>query len=357
MPTPFQAMAAGEGFPTEVDRWAIDLLGNRKAGKTVLNPAGARSWAEGRGCPWRAMGIWEAREGRPVLLRPDHFKAPGKVADRYMKPFMVAFIESIRKILPGAIAFIEGVPNAEHVSWTREDPRAAVNASHWYDGLTLVTKTYQEIASVDTRSMELSFGPRGIKRGYARAIRHWLEIGASELGGMPTLIGEFGLPFDLNGRRAYRTGNFRAHERALSAYYWALDRNLASATIWNYTPDNDPGPGDRWNGEDLSIYCEAQGGARALRGFCRPYAMRTAGVPRLMSFDPRRAAFTLEYDSDPGVEGPTEIFLPECWYPGAIDCAILKGEAERDWNAARRLLLVSSRKRGITRLEVRPRKA
>ena len=73
------------------------------------------------------------------------------------------------------------------------------------------------------------------------------------MGDMPCLLGEFGLPFDLNRKKAYKTGDYSLHEKALSLYYDAIDENLLNSTIWNYTADNTHEEGDHWNGEDLSI--------------------------------------------------------------------------------------------------------
>ena len=58
------------------------------------------------------------------------------------------------------------------------------------------------------------------------------------MGEMPCLLGEFGLPFDLDKKKAYKTGDYSRHEDALSLYYDGIDENLLSSTIWNYTADN-----------------------------------------------------------------------------------------------------------------------
>jgi hypothetical protein len=365
MPSPFEAMAAGEGLRASAERWAIDALGNHRAGRGELNPEGVRAWRNGETCVWRRAGVWDIEGGRARLLRPGHFRSEGRATDRYLKPFYRRFIESIRGVLPDSLAFIEGIPNDEHPTWKADDPALAVHAAHWYDDLTLVTKRYQRLLYVDSRTMRISFGPRGVERAYERCIGRWKKRSETDMGGIPTLIGEFGLPFDLNGRKAYRDVSggaesakaFSLHERALSGYYGALDALLLSATVWNYTPDNDPEKGDRWNGEDLSIYCETQGGPRALRGFSRPYAARTAGLPLRMSFDPRRARFEFEYEIDGAVSAPTEIFLPECWYPGALRVRTEPEGIEWKWDEGERILSLRSGAGGRALVAVEPGKA
>ena len=78
------------------------------------------------------------------------------------------------------------------------------------------------------------------------------------MGNIPTLIGEVGIPYDMNEKKAYATGDFSLHTEALDLYFDAMDENLLSYTIWNYTPDNTNEYGDRWNGEDLSIFSRDQ---------------------------------------------------------------------------------------------------
>jgi hypothetical protein len=128
------------------------------------------------------------------------------------------------------------------------------------------------------------------------------------MGNMPCLLGEFGLPFDMNGKRAFKTGDYRLHEEALSLYYDAIDANLLHGTIWNYTADNTRQRGDGWNDEDLSIYSEGQG--RAMQGWLRPYPMATAGMPLVIGWDRKKSCFRYRYRADPGIKAPTEVFIP-----------------------------------------------
>jgi len=75
----------------------------------------------------------------------------------------------------------------------------------------------------------------------------------------------------------------------------ALEANLLSYALWNYTSDNTNQHGDLWNDEDLSIFSPDQrtdpaninSGGRALRAVIRPYAVSTAGIPVSLKFDYR----------------------------------------------------------------------
>lgn len=75
------------------------------------------------------------------------------------------------------------------------------------------------------------------------------------LGQFPTMMGEIGIPFDLDKKKAYEDGNYSSHTRALDASLNACDgANALNYSIWTYCPDNSHSWGDLWNGEDLSIW-------------------------------------------------------------------------------------------------------
>jgi hypothetical protein len=135
------------------------------------------------------------------------------------------------------------------------------------------------------------------------------------MGGIPSLLGEFGLAFDLNKRRAFSSGDYSLHEDALSMYYDAVDANLLHSTIWNYTADNTNKAGDGWNEEDLSIFSE--GKERAAAGWKRPYPMATAGVPVSFRWDRKKGVFTYRFMADSAITAPTIIYIPPEFGPKA----------------------------------------
>jgi hypothetical protein len=156
------------------------------------------------------------------------------------------------------------------------------------------------------------------------------------MGGVPTLIGEFGFPYDLKGRRAYRTGDFRAQVQVMDRSMRAMEDNLLSFTIWDYTADNTNLRGDQWNGEDFSIFSRDQqhdpadihSGGRALEAVVRPYARAVAGEPLRMSFDLRDRVFEFAFRHDPSVNAPTEFFIPNYQYPHGYAVEISDGSYE-----------------------------
>ena len=99
------------------------------------------------------------------------------------------------------------------------------------------------------------FGINGAKKNYRGQIRHLIEDGIRRLGVLPSVIGESGIPFDMNDRYAYMTGDYTRQVYALDSILSAFEMNLLSYTLWNYNPLNNHRDGDHWNKEDFSIYC------------------------------------------------------------------------------------------------------
>lgn len=84
-----------------------------------------------------------------------------------------------------------------------------------------------------------------------------LPFSGASMGG-PTLIGETGIAMDIVRKEAFRTGDWSSHVNSLDNVMSAMDNNLLSFTLWNYSPQNDNLHGDQWNDEDLSLYSRSQ---------------------------------------------------------------------------------------------------
>ncbi len=365
-PTPFEAMMAGSGFPVEVDVYGLKGLSQGIVGRTTLGEHGVSAWKPDTSCVWLREGVWDVSCGKPVLLKPDHFSAlRGRTPDfatDYLKPFArrVAKAVSTSSGKGRYLLFIETVPNTGVPSWNSADTAetgmaGAVNATHWYDGITLFLKRWFGFLAYDPEDGRLIFGPGAVKRYFAEHLGRIRKTGTASMDGAPSLVGEFGLPYDLNGAFAYRSGNYRLHVKALSAYYDAMDKNLLSATIWNYTASNTHARGDGWNGEDLSIWCRddyeagrsetgdpADAGGRALLGVVRPYARAIAGKPLSMSFQRRSGRFQLQFKPAAGSSTETEIYLPELQYPNGFGVSVTGGSHRIEDRHGYALVLVKS---------------
>jgi hypothetical protein len=329
MPNPLQAMAVASGHRVSVPVYTTGMRGQRVVGHEILNPQGLSLFREGFSCPWKQAGVWTDRDGEPRLLRGDHFALfKGRrvqFAEDFLKPFLIRFTERMRDADDKTLIFIEGIPpgagsgdaQMHQSSWTKEDPPGVVNAFHWSDGPTLFTKFFRPWLSFRTDTGKLILGRRKVAAYFEEQLARGVSWTREHMGNMPCLLGEFGLPFDMNNGRAFKSrGNpsacYRLHEDALSMYYDAIDKNLLHALIWIYTADNTNQGGDGWNGEDLSIFSDGQG--RAIQGWLRPYPMATAGEPLELSWDRKRGRFSYRFKADPAIGEPTEIFAPpECF--------------------------------------------
>lgn len=343
--TPLQAMAAAAGHTITAPVYEIGMAGPEVIGEEVVNPDGVRLWRDGFPDLWQANGVWTDEGGTPRALRAGHFaQRDGRSVDfnrDYLKPFIARFADAMRSVDPGAVLFVEAPPAEQPLDWTTNDPPNVVNANHWYDYMTLLTKQFNPEGTLDLDTREFVFGADQVGATFARAIGKIKRESIEHMGGVPTLIGEFGLPFDLDDKAAYTTGDFSMHVRALDMYYDAMDKHLVSCTIWTYTADNTNARGDQWNDEDLSIYSRDQranpddihSGGRALEAVVRPYAMRIAGEPLRMSFELETCVFEFEYRHDPAIHAPTEIFVPEYQYPDGVEVEISDGRYAYDRDA------------------------
>jgi hypothetical protein len=339
--SPLQAMLSGEGIPQEIEVWERTLIRSRLAGHQVLNPKKIRLWREDHDGVWEANGVWDLDErGRVHVLKPHHFShVNGREVDfsrDYVQPFIDRFACEIRKVQPDALIFIETDPRMPPPEWGPHDAPNIAYAPHWYDETVLFLKTYSPFIGFDVHTTRVILGPGNVRRSFTRQLARHKEYAQKFLGGVPTLIGEIGIAYDLNNRRAYHTGDFRLQARAMDRSLHAADDNLLSYVLWNYTPDNDNRHGDQWNGEDLSIFSldqrtnpeDINSGGRALEAIVRPYARATAGEPTRMVFDMNRRIFTFEFRHDPEAQAPTEIFVPRYQYPQGYNVWITDGETQ-----------------------------
>jgi len=340
-PTPLEAMSAGEGLATFANEIRIKGLGLQNVGRKPLGTPGKRAWKDGEVCIWRRAGVWDIEGSMAVAKKPQWFALKDNFAgdsphaffnEKYLKPFIERYAAHIDAASASShkkrrfMIFIESSPVGDMPAIKQGAAWNSVNAAHWYDALTLTMKRWTGFIAYDSAMQKVIIGPHAVRRYFREALARIAAHSKEHMENAPTLIGEFGLPFDINGGHAYRTGDFKIHERALSAYYDGLDANLLSATIWNYTADNTHAHGDGWNGEDLSVFCREDGGGRALAGFVRPYAMAVAGTLKLMQFDRMRGTFVLEFEPDKRIKVPTDIFVPGLQFRHGADIVLSGGQ-------------------------------
>ncbi|RLN51956.1 hypothetical protein BBP00_00009783, partial [Phytophthora kernoviae] len=339
-PTAFQGMLLGEGVAQDVEFWnagLMTLMRGKPSRVENVDPKDARAWKEGFGCVWKEAGVWGFdKEGEPQLLKPDYFDGVDFGKEFYL-PFAKRFTKRLQGVFPKTMIFVEMPPvdfgDMEFPQITKEDIPNAVNAMHWYDGITLLTTTWRSYFTVDFATGKPAFGNKALRKAHQKQLAHVASFGRKKMGNMPTLIGETGIPYNMNNARAYISGDYSAQIEAMDNTISNLESQLLSFTLWNYTADNSHEFGDLWNLEDLSISSpdsealaiRLAGGhtrrrddsARGLRGFARPHARKIAGVPLKSEFTMATAEYKLEYVSvNTEPTAPTEIYVPYVHYPG-----------------------------------------
>jgi hypothetical protein len=315
-PSPWDSIRAASGHTVKIPVYNMISFGKKIDHYKIINPEGLSIFREGFCCPWKQAGIWKEEGGKPELVKKDHFsnfngRCP-VFAEDFLKPFLIKYINVMKEADDRSLFFIEGLPNCikedSHPTWSTDEPSNAVNAFHWYDGFSLFTKSFHSWFTVNVDTAKLVLGKKRTGRYFAECLSKGLAITRKKMGNVPSLLGEFGLAFDLNNRSGLKKDDYSLHEEALSMYYDAIDVNMLHSTIWNYSASNTKKYGDSWNDEDLSIFSE--GRERAAAGWKRPYPMATAGKPLFFKWDRKKKVFVFNYNADANIKAPSEVFLP-----------------------------------------------
>jgi Cellulase (glycosyl hydrolase family 5)/Glycoside hydrolase family 5 C-terminal domain len=370
--SPLEALAVARGVPTELPvRLSFGAQSQAAASETV-NPHAVPIWRPGHACPFEQAGIYALKDGQAVALREKAFShidgRPHSMADDAYGPFFRRAAQSLRAVSKHWMLFAEidplGALNGR--TFPHNMPPQSVNTSHWYDLSLLVTKRFDPALAIDVLSGERSEGLSGIGARYQRQLAALKALSNTVPGGTPTLIGEFGIPYDLDDSAAFKASALRAsqpdehaaqqgdeniwatHTQALGLMYDALDALHLSGTQWNYTAGNrnDARIGDQWNQEDLSIYSLDQPAGRAVEGFCRPYARALQGQLVRMKFSAESNTFSLIYRADPDCSAPTEIFLPRGVFADVVHVEVSGPELRRELNLTSQTLRLWAASRG-----------
>jgi len=340
-PTPFEGMAAGDGNPVEVGVWRFALTGPKEIGKKLINKSRQKIWKDGAEDIWKRCGVWgyDASE-KPTLLKTDYFNniKGHKVnfSEDYFKPFVVRFSAAMHEVDPDWIIFAE--PATFNPLPKFSEPEKLVNATHWYDFVTLLTKEYYDWVNADAASQSVVLGRKNIRENFKATLGKVIDETHRAMGNVPTLMGEFGIPFDLNRGKSFSSEDFSLQEAAIDRCMNAMEANMLNYTYWNYTADNDNAHGDQWNGEDLSIFSLSQqkdtsdvnSGGRALAAVVRPYPYKVSGMPIRFFFDRKKGLFYLSFRNNATIHEPTEIFVPDFHYGEGYDALYTNGKLKKD---------------------------
>ncbi|MCB1180219.1 MAG: cellulase family glycosylhydrolase [Leptospiraceae bacterium] len=337
--SPFEEMCMSEGLTVFVRNYFF--LGKFKIpiGKTRLNQKGISLWQNGKECVWKKEGVWTYDpNGAPVLLKQNYFSnVNGKDINffqDFLKPFITKYKTSIQKVQKQFFIFIEDDPANPDLEWKEEEKKGymgVVNSTHWYDVVLLFTKRYIEWLAIHPFEQKLVFGKNNVQKMYNESISQIKEISKEKMGNVPTVIGETGIPMDLQNKEGYLKNNYSKHEKALDRIYNVIDKTLVNITLWNYTSDNTHEYGDKWNGEDLSVFSKDtdpsynSDGGRGVKAFSRPYPTIIDGEPLSLLFDINKALFKFSFQKREGSPAYCQIFVPPIHYKDGIKVQISSG--------------------------------
>lgn len=324
-PTVYQCFRLGMGLPVEVDVYKITVSGPQKDGSRMVDPHGVRAWLLADDLKkvdahynWRRSGwkgecifaglkIWkwnkfadwdkvnlmslerrlEFSYQECQLVVPNYFnqvsprisfnviddKLPNQIdlhffINHFFVEYYRRFKKTIRSITPGVFMLIEP-PVLEPPPALKDDERGLIDdrtiyCPHYYDGLSLLMKTWNDKYNVDTLGimrgrylnpvLGLVVGERAIRNCIKKQFCEIVSEARDLLGNVPVLMSETGMPFDMDGKRAYEDGRYTSQTAAIDALANALEGLRMHHTYWCYTSINCHKWGDRWNNEDFSFW-------------------------------------------------------------------------------------------------------
>ena len=297
-PTPAQSFRLGMGQAQKVDFFNFGSFGPSRHGTVTIDPKGQKVWGQTGDensdgvntkwgwrrdvakwplgtCIWALHGVWDIETG--YVNKPEYFRFHPEtgtevhfIAD-YWRPLFTAHGRRIRKAHPDAILFIQPPVFAQPPTIAEDILKGrCAYTGHYYDGLTLVTRHWNWFnadalgllrGKYSTTLQAVKIGESAIRKSLQEQLGI-LKDDAKILGPYPSVIGEIGVPFDMDSKRSYgwtdggkHKGDYSRQERALDASLNGCDGgNALNWTAWTYCPDHTHNWGDGWNMEDLSFW-------------------------------------------------------------------------------------------------------
>ena len=372
--SPLECLSVACGLPTQIAVLNRDALTGvaDTTGRLLVNAHGVSIWASGAQCPFAKAGVYKVVDAKAQAVNEDAFRLSKNgqafnISEHAFAPFYARVAQTIRHHRPSWILFAEIDPLGAFIGrpFPTKLPGNSVNASHWYDITLLVKKTFAPDQWPDLLTGEVATGVDAIRNRYIEQLGRMKALTTA-----PFLVGEFGIAYDLDEGRAYDQwagGNHSSavwsnHVQVLSLMYDAMDTLLLNSTQWNYTVGNrnDLRIGDQWNQEDLSIYSIDQSnstlgldsGARAIEGFCRPFAQAVQGTLLAVNWLQHQGEFSVTLQAQDHLHA-TEIFIPSRYAPETLDVSFSGVPARFEWSTSPQRLSIWALAVGQLKVNVR----
>lgn len=106
-----------------------------------------------------------------------------------------------------------------------------------------------------TPAFAIRIGETAIRNCFRDQLAAIRQEGIDNMGLRPVIFSEIGIPYDMDDKYAYKTGDYSSQIAAMDANMFAIEGFGGNGmTLWVYVASNNHEWGDQWNGEDLSIY-------------------------------------------------------------------------------------------------------
>lgn len=80
-------------------------------------------------------------------------------------------------------------------------------------------------------------GESAIRRCFRDQLSYLRQEGVDYMGERPCIFTEIGIPYDMDDKYAYKTGNYTSQTLAMDANHFALEGSGAAGfTLWTYVP-------------------------------------------------------------------------------------------------------------------------
>jgi hypothetical protein len=87
-----------------------------------------------------------------------------------------------------------------------------------------------------TPAFALKFGETAIRNCFRDQLAFMRQEGIDQMGEVPCVFTETGVPFDMNEKSAYKDGNYSSQIGAMDAIHYGLEgAKIQGFTLWNYT--------------------------------------------------------------------------------------------------------------------------
>lgn len=270
-PTAWQAILTGSGRACEVEVWDFGGMGPYKAGQALIDPEGKTAWLDADyddtyygwkrdpgwklgECIWAQHGVWDP--STDTVLRKDYFgidpKNGAKIdyeyfTNKYFMDHYRKYSKTVKSIFPDSLMFFQPpvmeIPPS--IAGTPDDDPNLIFSPHFYDGITLLTKKWNRVWNIDvfgvlrgkywTPAFAIKLGETAIRNCFAHQLQAMREEGTEKMGIHPCVFTEIGIPYDMDDKYAYKTGNYSSQIAALDANHFALEKSLANGfALWTY---------------------------------------------------------------------------------------------------------------------------